>query len=302
MTHGCDALVYSNWCSLLQARKKKRCRWFTTKVRLWLDCNFNTEVHLRPTFKANSSKYENLSVVVPDKWFTQILEPFFETRFDHSAGFPSDSSLGTQYSSHPVTFVPLSMYPSANPPTRLLTYPPNHPPILIRNLLSPHSFIYPRYALFLPATLVSVHIQTHTHTSTHFPSIHTSHTYCDLLHCIYNHRYSQSSIVPFHLYLFTSLTNKKFFVSINVGEKLKQMNLVLRQIILYSLIMRYISDHRLLITVCVWILLWTPALTWGLLELTGNFSCLINCPAVPFIMNLPTEIVFSDNRQPVIVT
>jgi len=38
-------------------------------------------------------------------------------------------------------------------------------------------------------------------------------------------------------------------MSINVSEKLKQINLVLIQIILYSLIMRYITDHRLLITV-----------------------------------------------------
>lgn len=141
------------------------------------------------------------------------------------------------------------MYPSANPPTRLLTYPPNNPPILLRNLLSPHSFIYPRYALFLLATRVSFHIQTHTHTSTHFPSIHTSHTYCDMLRYICNHRYSQPSIVPFHLSLFTSLTNLKLFLSINVSKKLEQVNLVLIQIILYSLMMRYYTDHRLLITV-----------------------------------------------------
>lgn len=216
---------------------------------MWLDCNFATEAHLRPTFKANSSKYENLSVVVPDKRFTQILEPFFETRFDHSAVFPTDSSLATHCSSHTVTFVLLSMYPSANPPTCLLTYPPNHPPILLRNLLSPHSFIYPRYALFLSATLVSFHIQARTHTSTHFLSIHTSHAYFSLLHYIYNYRYGQSSIVPFHLSLFTSLTNRKFFVSINVSNKLEQMYLVVTQIILHSLIMRYITDHRLLIAV-----------------------------------------------------
>ena len=168
MTLGCDTLVYSNWCSLLQARKKKRCRWFTSKVRLWLDCNFNAEVHLRPTFKVNSSKYENLSVVVPDKWFTQILEPFFETRFDHSAGFLSDSSLATHYSSHPVTFVPLSMYLSANPPTRLLTYPPNHPPILIRNLLSPQCTFPSGHSC------VCSHPNTYPHIHP-FPSIHTSH-------------------------------------------------------------------------------------------------------------------------------
>jgi hypothetical protein len=146
----------------------------------------------------------------PDKRLTQILEPFFKTRFDHSAGFPSDSSLATHYFSHPVTFVSLAIYPSANPPTRLLTYPPNHPPILLRNLLSAYIFICSSYALFLPSFLVSFHVQTHTHTSTHFPSIHTSHTYCDLLHYICDHRYSQSSIVPFHLSLFTSLTNRKF--------------------------------------------------------------------------------------------
>ena len=144
----------------------------------------------------------------------QILAPFFETRFDHSASFPSDSCLATHYSSYPVAFVPLSMYQSANPPTRLLTYPPNYPPIFLRNLLSPHSFIYPRYALFLPATLVSFHIQTHNHTS-----IHTSYTYCDLLHYMYNHRYSQSSIIPFHLSLFTSLTNRELFLNIILSKK-----------------------------------------------------------------------------------
>jgi len=45
--------------------------------------------------------------------------------------------------------------------------------------------------------------------------------------------------------------NRKLFVSINVSEKLKQLNLVLIRIILYSLIMWYITDHPLQITVVV---------------------------------------------------